>query len=154
MPAIVELVEQIRKNSASQAQAIAVREIVDEARLRAELECAATLDPKDMFDKEGRLLAPVELPEAVRRAIASMKIKQDADGVARFADIKFIDKPTAIKMLGQDLGMFKDVRVYEHKLADMTDAELAAEAERLAQAAQEQAAQAELHGVKLSDRRH
>ena len=153
-PDIVALVAEIKGNTEAQAQRLDARALVDNARLLRELEYPALLDTRMMFGDDGRLLDPVDMPECIARSIASMKIKQDEEGRARFADIKLIDKLPAIKLIGQELGMFKDQHVYEHKLADMTDEELAAEAERLAQVHREQATQAELHGVELGERRH
>jgi len=153
-PRIMAIVAQVIANTEAQALVREAREIVDDARLLQELECSAILNPADAFDNDGKLLPIKEMPEPVQRAISSVKVRSIELGKATLTEIKFIDKLAAIKMMGIELGMFKDQHVYEHKLADMTDAELRAEAQRLAQVHATQAEKAELHGVELQERHH
>lgn len=127
-----------------------VREIVDEARLERELECAALLDPRKIFNKEGRLLDPIDIDEDTARAIQSMKIVQRDEGRALMADVKFVDKLQAIHKLGQQKGMFVERREYTHKLSDLTTEELEAELARIRGEHHDVLQAAEDHGVTLN----
>ena len=90
----------------------------------------AFFDPATLFDQEGRLLALDKMPETARRAVKSVKIrgiKGDDDSVQGvIAEITMNDKLTALRHLGEHLGMYK--QVHEHhwieELARMSDEEL------------------------------
>ena len=144
---IAELVESLERNQERE-------ELVDEARLERELEYAATLDPRTIFDDDGALLDPLKIPERTARAIQSMKIVQRKDGdgdvSAVLADVKFMDKANAIKLLGQQKGMFVERREYTHKLQDLTTQELEAELARIRRKHGDIRQAAEDHGVTLN----
>lgn len=135
---------------AASEQTVVRRELIDKDRLEAELEYAATADVRRLFNEDGRLKGPLELDEATARSVATMKVYQPKEGAAVIADIKMIDKTTAIKMLGQQKGMFKDTTVHEHKLKDMSTAELEAELARLKGHSTEITEAAAAHGVTLN----
>jgi phage terminase small subunit len=111
------------------------RELVTEARLEQELEYAALLDVRRVFDPAtGRLLAPADIDEETARAIASFKVttrKVGKDVEVSLADIKFVDKLQAIHKLGQQRGMFIERKEYTHKLEDLTTEQLEAELARI-----------------------
>lgn len=140
---IAELAESLERNKERE-------EIVDEARLERELECAATLDPRTLFDEDGRLLDVLKIPERSARAIQSMKIIQRGEDKAMLADIKFVDKLQAIHKLGQQKGMFIERREYTHKLSELSTAELEAELARIRGEHRDVLQAADDHGVTLN----
>ncbi len=91
-------------------------------RVMLEESCVAFLDPIDLFDKEGSIVAPHELPERIRRAIASVEVKElksDGDGEKRYKyKYKFWDKGKSLERISKHLGLYekdnvqKAVRMY------------------------------------------
>ena len=75
----------------------------------------AYLDPALFFDSEGKLLRIAEMPEAARRAVASMEVEELFAGsgverrhVGRLHKIRFASKVAALDSLAKHLGMFID----------------------------------------------
>jgi len=82
----------------------------------------ATIDVVKAFGPDGKLLALDQMPEEVRRAIASVEVVElfpnaspqpmlDDGGTApalkpRLVKLKFWDKPKALELLGKHLGLF------------------------------------------------
>ena len=96
--AIHELASQLRKNTKitsriSELQAHVVEAAqLSLARRLEELSYAALLDPKDCFDEHGRPLSIRDMPDKVRRAIASYEV----DPEKFVTKIRFVDKGVAI----------------------------------------------------------
>jgi phage terminase small subunit len=151
MPKIMALIA--RYESEAEARHTA-KALVDADRIIQELEHIALADVRELFAKDGKLISPADLPESIARATASIKVTQHPDGGIAMADIKLLDKQTALKMLGQDKGLFVDKHEHTHKLGDMTLEELIAERDKLHQDMTETAEAAKAHGVELDRTRH
>ena len=154
LPKIVALIAQLESHRETIAEA---REVVDRARILHELECIGTVDPRRLFDADGKLKAPGDLEEVDARAIAGFKLDQRVleDGTVHTkADLRFWDKPAALKLLGVEEGMFRDKVEHVHKLGDMSLEELVAERDRLKAEAGDLQEQAKANGIKLGETRH
>lgn len=90
-------------------------------RIMLEESCVAFLDPIDLFDKDGSLVAPHELPERIRRAISSVEVievKSDGDEKLHKYKYKFWDKGKSLERISKHLGLYekdnvqKAVRMY------------------------------------------
>lgn len=86
-------------------------------RVVRELACLGFSDIGQVLDLTGetpRLRAPAEIPEAARRAIASVKVRRYTEGRGDDAleveviEFKFWDKNAALEKLGKRLAMWKD----------------------------------------------
>ena len=75
----------------------------------------ATTDLAQAFDESGNLLPIHQMPEDVRRAIASVKVRTDDDG-SLVREVKLWDKPKSLELLGKHLKLFVD-RV-EHDVSE------------------------------------
>lgn len=75
----------------------------------------ATADLSQAFDEGGNLLSIHQMPEDVRRAIASVKVRTDDDG-SLVREVKLWDKPKSLELLGKHLRLFVD-RV-EHDVSE------------------------------------
>lgn len=127
-PAVAQLVQ----------SALAKREAkteINAARVLLELKRMALADLGDAFDAEGRLLPLKDMPEDVRRCIASIETEELFDGkgpdsvaTGRIRKIKLWSKTDSAKMLAQHLGLL--VERVEHSFATLTDVQ---RLERLAQ---------------------
>lgn len=78
-----------------------------------ELKRLATVDLGQAFDVNGRLLPIREMPEDVRRAIASVDVFEEwgPDGGAQLGElrrVKFWDKTKALESLGKHLRLFTE----------------------------------------------
>jgi len=78
----------------------------------------ATFDIQDIFDKGGNLKAVEDMPENVRKAVASIEIFEEFEGQGKkrksigfTKKIKFWPKDKALEMLGKYLKMFGDVNI-------------------------------------------
>lgn len=101
--------------------------------------CAMT-DPAEAFRSDGRLKSIHEMPEGLRRAIASFEIEElfegsgrDREHVGQVKKLKFWDKPRNLEMLGRHLSLFVD-RIEVKDDRDMDDLEKAVKAKAGAQA--------------------
>lgn len=139
-------VEQLKEEKVREFKAEAKKQGLAPEDIIREQAYTAFFDPATLFDQEGQLLALDKMPETARRAVKSVKIRgvqTDDDSVKGvIAEITMNDKLTALRHLGEHLGMYK--QVHEHhwieELANMTDEELAHE-EALARAELERALQ-------------
>jgi len=75
--------------------------------LRELLRLAGT-DIGRAFDAQGRLLPLAQMPEDVRRAIASVEVLESDEGPGVVRKVKFWDKPRALELLGKHLRLFVD----------------------------------------------
>ena len=96
-------------------QKLISRVVATRERIIDEESCIAFLDPKDLFDDDGRLLPVKNMPEHVRRAIASFKIKSkeigSADELTAFdilSEFKLLDKGKALDRLEKVFGMQRE----------------------------------------------
>lgn len=72
-------------------------------RWAKEMACIGHLDPAELYDADGNLIPIHELPEHVRRAIASVKPGNDKGG----PEVKLWDKNAALLNIGKHLGVFE-----------------------------------------------
>lgn len=87
------------------------------ARLIDEASHAALLDPAQMYDEAGVLLPLTKMPEAIRRAIASIEVEEkfipgpggddEALITVRVHKVKFWDKPRSIELTAKLRGDLK-----------------------------------------------
>lgn len=96
---------------ARRRQALAKKFAVSRERCLKELACSAFLDPGKMFDNHGNPLEIAEMPQHVRRAIASFEFYEDLEGKGEYRravgytkKFKFVDKLHALKQLMETLG--------------------------------------------------
>lgn len=80
-------------------------------RIRKELYLIATCDIAEAFDENGNLKPIHDIPEGIRRAIASIEVneeirKEDNEIIGFTKKIKFWSKPDCLEMLGKHLGFF------------------------------------------------
>ena len=93
-------------------------------RVAEELGKLAFADSKDLYDENGRLLEPHELPDEVSATIASHKSSsysvggKDSDDVKTVDEYKRYSKEKALELLGRHFGMFSDKLVTDntHKI--------------------------------------
>jgi len=89
---------------------IAVDTKITLKRVMLEESCVAFCDPLDLFSDEGTIVSPHELPERVRRAIASIEIIETAtkDGKAQTKyKYKFWDKGKSLERISKHLGLYE-----------------------------------------------
>lgn len=94
----------------------------------------ARVDIAGAYDKDGKLLPVHMMAEDVRRAIASIDVFEEFEGVGRDREyvgdtkkLKFYDKTKALELLGKHLKLFTDVTEHKGKL---TLEELVVEAQK------------------------
>ena len=79
-------------------------------RIMLEESCVAFLDPIDLFDKDGSLVAPHELPERIRRAISSVEVievkSEDGEKLHKYK-YKFWDKGKSLERISKHLGLYE-----------------------------------------------
>jgi phage terminase small subunit len=76
-----------------------------------ELMRAAFLDPADLVDDEGKLLALKKMRPEVRRAIGTLEVTttgSEESGTAQLTKVKPWDKLKALELLGKHLKLFTD----------------------------------------------
>jgi phage terminase small subunit len=91
----------------------AKRAEIDADTVLAELLKIARADIGQAFNADGSLRPVAEMPEDVRRAIASVEIREEGRGgdqeqAGQTKKVRFWDKPRALEMLGRHLRMFSD----------------------------------------------
>jgi len=99
-------------------QVLAKKAGISRERWLEELMCVAVFNPAKMFDDHGNLLEICEMPQHVRRAVASFEIVENFEGngesrkaVGHTKKFKFLDKLKALKQIGEALGYFDTVPV-------------------------------------------
>lgn len=78
----------------------------DADRVSRELARAGFVDPRKLFDADGRLLPVHLLDDDTAAAIASYDVAVSADGKTT-TKVRFVSKLSALELLGRHLGMFK-----------------------------------------------
>jgi len=106
-----------------------------------ELMNIATFDIADLYDEDGRLKPIHDIPEGARKAIAAVDAEELWEGrgesrehIGTLKKVKIWDKLRSLQMIGQHLGMFKDLidLNVERKVAEFdSDDEIVAERARL-----------------------
>lgn len=99
---------------ARQAKRAAKAEVKGDDVLR-ELQTFGHLNPKEMFDEEGRLLHPKDMPDHVARAIASFEVEKLFEGkgdereqIGTVTKVKLWNKPQGLELLGKHVQLFGD----------------------------------------------
>lgn len=75
-------------------------------RWAQEMVCLGHFDPGELYDQDGGLIPIHQLPEHVRRAIASVEVVVGKDKETT-KKVKFWDKNAALANIGKHLGMFE-----------------------------------------------
>ena len=88
---------------AEHQQERAKRTAVTADRVVNELAKLAFVDLSKAYDANGALLAPGEMPDEVKAALAGVDYAKTGDRIARFAA-----KERALELLGKHLGLFRD----------------------------------------------
>lgn len=93
---------------------------LDATRERVMLEYTriALFDPAMMYDDDGNILHPKDMPEDARRAIAGFEVNTTGD-LQRVIKMKMNQKNAALKDLSVILGITKETVVHEHKFSDL-----------------------------------
>lgn len=96
-------------------------------RILEEIVHTATFDPKEMFDEAGNLLHIKDMPEHVRRAIGTVKVRREFNGEtdsetgAKIYDtiyeVKQHDKLKGLELLGRNKVLFTDKLLLDAKVA-------------------------------------
>lgn len=89
---------------------------INSEKIITELSHSAFFDPINIFDTETGCVKSIDqIPEATRRAIASIDVQETfemKDGVKQWTGyikkIKFWDKPKCNELIGKNIGMFVD----------------------------------------------
>jgi len=115
---------------------------IDIERIIEEDKCLAFSDIGEIFDEDGSLISPKQLPENVRRSISSVeviekKLGNDEDSlvVERTYKYKFWDKVKAEERLGKFMKMYTDKVEHSGKISfdHMSDEELDSLVDNLSQ---------------------
>ncbi len=84
--------------------------LISAERVLAETARLAFADPAALFDAAGKLLHVPDMPQSVRRAISSVKVKRIPGGEDRppeeTVEVRFWSKNDALEKLGKRLGIF------------------------------------------------
>lgn len=99
-----DVIQKIRLQLAKRAEDTEI----DAKKVLYELALIAFSDPGHLFDGEGHLLHIQDMPEAVRKSIASCDVstKESRDGtMVTTAKIKFWNKIEALSLIGKHLGI-------------------------------------------------
>jgi len=114
-PHLWDIVENARNTRVSHLDATRERIMLEYSRI-------AFFDPLQMYDEDGNLLHPKDMPEDVRRAVAEFNIasvRTTDDEVQRIIKLKVGQKLQALKDLAGIIGITKETVVHEHKFADL-----------------------------------
>ncbi len=98
---IIEEIEKRQEELRDKAQ-------IETWQIIRELFRIATSDIRKVFDENGNLLQPYELPEEVARTVASVKYRRITDDQGRESisyHVQLWSKPKALKILTQCLGL-------------------------------------------------
>lgn len=106
---------------------------VDADRVVREIARVGFADVLDLFDADGCLLPLRDVPIGTRRAVASVKVRQErvkwttagettVTRAERVVEVKLADKLTALEKLGKHLGLFRELPPLEAVLALLPDA--------------------------------
>jgi phage terminase small subunit len=99
---VAAVIEKAQKRAAYNAEITAERLLKEEASIAFQIVGA-------IFDKNGKLIRPDELPEEVQRAIAGLEIIETESGPEKTVKYKykFWDKGRSLERLEKHLGMFE-----------------------------------------------
>ena len=139
-------VSELKAQKAQEYRREAEKRGVTPAQIIDEQSCSAFLDPAELLDGEGRLLAIRAMPERARRAVKKLKVRKLGEDV-EVTEVELNDKLTALRHIGDHLGMYKQEHVHTHKFEDMSEAELRAELARLGEVSAEVAEARAQHGL-------
>ena len=129
----VKICAEINKRSAEQSQRLRITA----DRVMQEYEAIALLDPLDLFRPDGSMKPLEEIPEAARRAIGGLELREmtpvdtpDGQIAVQLRKVKLIDKKGALDSIAKIMGMMRDkldvnLRVSAEEQEAAIDAELA-----------------------------
>ena len=107
----VKICAEINKRSAEQSQRLRITA----DRVMQEYEALALLDPLDLFRPDGSMKPLAEIPEAARRAIGGLELRELEDMETpngpvsvTLRKVKLIDKKGALDSVAKILGMMRD----------------------------------------------
>jgi len=80
---------------------------ITQDRVLQEEACLAFSDPRKIYDQDGNLLAPHELPEEVARAVSSFEVIELKDGKKKYK-YRCWDKGKSLERIARHLGMYND----------------------------------------------
>jgi phage terminase small subunit len=79
---------------------------------------------QDLYDDNGNLLNPKDMPRTLAACVASIEVFEEFEGTGRerhqigvTKKVKFWDKTKSIELLAKTMGMFVEKRVHEHKFS-------------------------------------
>jgi len=103
------------------AQARSERTRIEQDWVLTRLARIADVDPREFFDDDGALKPLSEIPEDVRKTLASLETEgiflgsgADREKVGQTQKLKFPDRLKALEMIGRHLGMFVDRLEVDH----------------------------------------
>jgi len=106
-----KILTEINKRTAEQS----TRLRITADRVMQEYEALALLDPLDLFKPDGSMKALADIPEAARRAIGGLEIRElssieapDGPIAVQLRKVKLVDKKGALDSIAKILGMMKD----------------------------------------------
>jgi len=109
-----DVVNAIRIQLGKRAQATEI----DAEKVLCELALIAFADPAELYDEEtGAMLHVKDMPESIRRSIASMDViaKEDDSGqVTTIAKVRFWNKMEALSAIGKHLGILGNDSPQQH----------------------------------------
>ena len=129
--------EAAKERAANKAEATLERVLREECRI-------AFADIIGLFDENGALVRPQDIPEDLRRAIASIKVieKWDPESMRMLNvyEYRFWDKGRALERIGKHLGMYEKDNEQKRPALDEVFAAIAAVSPKLAEAIKERIA--------------
>jgi len=83
---------------------------MDNQALMEELVPIVRADIGDLFDENGYLLAPKDLPDHIRRVVSEFVVREQVDGetLVRMSKIKLVDKLGAIEKVAKHIGFYRE----------------------------------------------
>lgn len=126
-PLVAEKIAKYRADMAREA-------LVSQAEVLRELALMFRCDPADVCNEDGSIKTMHEIPEFVRKNIASYKTRHFKDYFT--VEVKFLDKQSTIDKLMKHLGSYEAdnlqrARAVTERLEDMTDLQVAELASKL-----------------------
>jgi phage terminase small subunit len=116
-PNIIEAIRRKRER-------ISMRAEISQTRVLEEEKCIFASNLKDIFNEDGCLIPPQDLPETVARSISSVEVNERWEGKGEDAQpvktykYKFWDKGKSLERVSRHLGMYidrKEIR-FDHEV--------------------------------------
>lgn len=128
-------IEELKAQKEAEYRAEAERQGITPADVVREQAYTAFFDPADLFDGSAIPLPIEKLAEPTRRAVKTLKRRVDKDGHLVLFEYQAHDKLTALRHLGEHLGMYREppANPWLERLQHMTEEELEEEQRRAEQ---------------------